>query len=246
MATHGNKLLVPLLSFMIIASTSAALDPIPLGTAANYVILAQSGITTTGKTAIVGNLGLGPGASAAITGFALTLGSDGTDSSSSLVTGRVHAADYASPTPTALTTAVSDYTAAYNNGAGRTNPDFLDVGAGSVSGATLAPGLYKWNTAVTMGGTNTFSGSSTDVFIMQITGTLDFAPGSKVVLTGGVLPKNIFYVVSGQVTLGGDAAAQGIILGKTGIVFNAGATLVTGRALAATAVTMIGNTVTQP
>jgi hypothetical protein len=65
--------------------------------------------------------------------------------------------------------------------AGRTNPDFLNLGAGAsilfefhinptifgtilgdVSGLTLAPGLYSWTTALIIPTDVTISGSSTD------------------------------------------------------------------------------------
>jgi len=64
------------------------------------------------------------------------------------VVGNVYAADYTSPTPSNLTTAVSDMQTAYTDAAGRTTPDFLNLGAGNISGLNLAPGLYKWGTGV--------------------------------------------------------------------------------------------------
>ena len=64
-----------------------------LGTAGNYAILAKSGISTTGTTAITGHLGVSPITSTAITGFGLILSSDGTYSTSNLVTGRVYASN---------------------------------------------------------------------------------------------------------------------------------------------------------
>jgi hypothetical protein len=40
------------------------------------------------------------------------------------------------------TTAVSDMV--HTVAAGHTNPDFLNLGAGTIMEKTLSPGLYKW------------------------------------------------------------------------------------------------------
>ena len=47
--------------------------PVVLGTAGNYVILAKTGISTTGATHIVGDLGLSPAAASYITGATITI-----------------------------------------------------------------------------------------------------------------------------------------------------------------------------
>lgn len=41
-----------------------------------------------------------------------------------------------------------DMGTAYADAAGRTLPDFTELGSGDISGLTLTPGLYKWGTAV--------------------------------------------------------------------------------------------------
>ena len=97
-----------------------------LGTAANYVILAESGIsytptaTVTTTPKITGNIGVSPAAASFITGFALDLPAGGTYSTSTLLAGAAYASDYAPPTPANLTTAVSNMEAAYTDAAGRT------------------------------------------------------------------------------------------------------------------------------
>ncbi|MEK6725719.1 MAG: ice-binding family protein, partial [Deltaproteobacteria bacterium] len=120
---------------------------VPLGKAGEYVILAKSGISTTGVTAVTGSLGLSPAAASFITGFSLIADSTNVFSTSSLVTGRVYAADYAVPTPANLTTAVSDMEAAYTDAAGRA-AGTTELGAGDISGLTITPGVYKWSNGV--------------------------------------------------------------------------------------------------
>jgi len=207
-----------------------------LGLAGNYVILSQSGISTTGTTSVLGNIGVSPIAATAITGFGLILDPSNTFSKSSLVTGNVYAADYAVPTPATLTTAISNMQTAFTDAAGRTLPDFTELGAGNIGGMTLRPGLYKWSSAVSIPTDVTLMGGANDVWIFQIAQTLSISPGKQVILSGGARAKNIFWQVAGQTTLGTTSKFNGNILDQTAIVIQTGATL-TGRALAQTAVT---------
>jgi len=226
-----------------IAAGPAAVN---LGSAANFAILAKTGISTTGTTSIVGDIGVSPAAASYITGFGLIMDVSNEFSTSSLVTGRIYAADYAPPTPTTMTTAVSDMETAYTDAAGRTLPTATELGAGDITSMTLAPGLYKWGTGVLVSAAGvTISGTASDVWIFQIAQNLTLANGAIVTLSGGAQAKNIFWQVAGQVTLGTTAAMKGNILCQTLIEMQTGATL-NGRALAQTAVTLDGNTIIKP
>jgi hypothetical protein len=212
--------------------------------------MAKSGISTTGTTSIVGDIGISPAAATFITGFGLITDASNQFATSSLITGKIYAADYAVPTPANLTTAINDLHTAYVDAAGRVIPDFTELGAGNITGLTLTPGLYKWSTGVSINaaGTVTLSGGANDVWIFQIAGNLTVNPGAGVTLVGGAQAKNIFWQVGGGtgVTLDTTSAFKGIILATKAIVFNNGATLVNGRALAETNVTLIANTITAP
>lgn len=144
-----------------------------------------------------------------------------------------------------LTAAVGDLETAYNDAAGRTFPDFIDLGAGEIGGLTLAPGLYKWNTAVNISTDVTLSGGPDDVWIFQIAGTLDQASAKNVTLAGGAVAKNVFWATAGAVSLGTTAHFEGTILSQTMIAMKTGAST-NGRPLAQTAVTLQQNTVTKP
>jgi hypothetical protein len=213
-----------------------------LFTASCFGILAKSGISTTGTTAIVGNIGVSPISSTAITGFGLIMDSSNQFSTSSLVTGRVFAADYAAPTPTKMTLAISDMQTAYTDATGRTNPTATELGAGNIGGLTIGPGLYKWSSAVRIDSDLVLSGGPNDVWIFQIAQTLDVSKKVEVTLSGGAQADNVFWQVAGQTTLGTTSHLQGNVLGQTAIVLKTGATL-DGRALAQTAVTLDANTV---
>ena len=225
---------------LLVASQSYA-SPVDLGTAGNFVILAKSGISTTVGTSVVGDIGVSPIAATGITGFGLILDASNTFSTSSLVIGKVYAADYAPPTPASMTTAVSDMETAYTDAAGRA-ADFTELGAGNIGGMTIGAGVYKWGTGVTIPTDVTLSGGAGDVWIFQIAGTLDISSARMVILSGGAQANNIFWQVAGQTTLGTTSQFKGIILGQTAIVMNTGATL-DGRALAQTAVTLDSNAV---
>ncbi len=77
-----------------------------------------------------------------------------------------------------------------------------------------------------------------DVWILQVSGTLGFAHGAQIVLLHGAKCQNIFWQVAGQIALGPSR--------DMGVVFKSGASLPCGRVLTQTAVTMIGNTITEP
>jgi hypothetical protein len=220
--------------------------PVNLGTAEDFVVLAKTAVTTTGSTLITGDVGISPAAASYITGFGLILDSSTTFSTSSLVVGKVYAADYTPPTPTKMTTAISDMETAYTDAAGRTIPDYVELGAGDITGMTLSPGLYKWDTGllISAGGV-TLSGNQTAVWIFQIGIDFTVANGAIITLSGGARSYNIFWQVAGEVSIGTTVAMKGVILCQTQIVIKTGASFL-GRALSQTQVTIDGNIITDP
>ena len=233
-------------SSLVAGAVSSPL-PVNLGTAAQFAILSETGITNVAPSAITGNMGVSPIAASAITGFALIADSTNTFSRSAQVTGKIYASNYAVPTPANMTTAISNMKTAYINAAGRTLPDYTNLYSGNLSGRTLGPGLYKWSTGVLITTSVVLSGSSTAVWIFQISQDLTMGSGSKVVLSGGAQAKNIFWQVGGGtgVALGTTSHMEGTVLAAKAITLATGASL-NGRALAQTAVTLQKNTVVLP
>jgi hypothetical protein len=135
--------------------------------------------------------------------------------------------------------------AAYTTAAGLTPPDSTELGGGTVSGLTLAPGIYKWSTGVTIPTDITIAGGAGDVWVFQIFVDLTVSSGVTVHLGGGAQAKNIFWQVAGFVELGTDSHFEGIILCQTAIHLRTGASM-NGRALAQSAVTLDKNIVTEP
>ena len=229
-----------------VGSVCAGASCVSLGSARNYVILAKSGISTVPTSAVTGNLGISPAAASSITGFSLSA-PPSTFSKSAQVTGKVFAADYNPPTPSNLTTAVLDMQAAYTDAAGRaaTSAGTTNLGAGTLTSQTLAPGVYEWGTPVNIPTDLTFNGNGTDVWILKVAGTLGMAAAKNVILQGGANAKNIFWQVSGAVTIGSTTHFEGIVLGQTTITFG-NLSSINGRLLAQTAVVLDATTVTQP
>jgi hypothetical protein len=221
------------------AASRAPRAPVNLRSAGAFVILTKTGITNVPTSAIIGDIGTSPITGAAITGLGCPE-----------VTGTIYTVDAAGPpcrvvSPSRLTTAINDMATAYTDAAGRVGPDATELGAGSIGGRTIGQGLYKWSSDVLIGSDVTLSGGPNAVWIFQIAGSLRESSGARVNMIGGAQAKNVFWQVAGAVILGTTANLKGVVLCKTRISPNTGATIY-GRLFAQTAVTLKMNRVTQP
>ena len=231
-------------SNIVTEKPSVGTAAVNLGTAGDYAILTKTGISTVPNSNITGNIGVSPIDSTAITGFSLTVDATNEFSGSTQVTGKAYAADYASPTPSKLTTSISNMETAYTDAAGRA-ADFTELYSGDISSKTLTPGVYKWGTGVLINSDVYLNGGANDVFIFQIAKGITQASNTKIILTGGVQAKNIFWQSAQTVEIGTGAHFEGIVLGKTNISMGNKASI-NGRLLAQTAVTLIKSTVVAP
>ena len=225
-----------------LSSNGGELNPADLSSAGNYVIL--TGISNASGSQIVGNMGVSPVAATYITGFPLVADSTNVFSTSANVTGKIYAADYAVPTPNNLTTAIGSMETAYNDAAGRVNPDYTELGAGNIGGLTLVPGLYKWSSSVIIPQDVAITGGANDVWIFQIAGDVTMSSAKNIILTGAQ-PKNVFWQVAGQVTIGTTAHFEGIVLSKTAVTLQTNASML-GRIFAQSMVALDNNNLTQP
>jgi hypothetical protein len=218
--------------------------PVNLATAANFAILAKSAISTVPTSAITGNVGISPAAATFITGFSLSADASTVFSTSPQVTGQLFAADFTPPTPSNLTTAVSDMELAFTDAAGRAAA-VTELGAGNIGGMTLTAGVYHWGTALLIPTSITLTGSATDVWVFQVAQDLTLSSAVRINLAGGALAKNVFWQVAGRIALGTTAHAEGNLLSQTAITLGTGAS-VNGRLLAQTAVNIDSSSVVKP
>lgn len=240
------------LYYKLTVTVSEHAAAVKLGTAGNFAILAKTAITTTGVTSISGNVGISPAFASDTTGFGLVLDASGafaTSVPSSLVSGYIYAADYdVDGTPDMLTTAVGDMEEAYTDANSRPT-DVLNAGAGNLAGLDLVPGVYTFDGPgnVIITDDVILSGGPNDVWIFQIPGTLSIS-SAKSVLLDGASSANVFWAVAGTTTLGTTSTFEGNILGGPGASTIAMQDVSTlhGKALAQTAVTLIGSTVGIP
>ncbi|WP_338780784.1 ice-binding family protein [Streptomyces sp. DG1A-41] len=192
----------------------AIATPVPLGTAADFSVLAGSGVTNTGPTVIGQDLGTHPTAS--ITGFP-----------PGIVLGDVHAADQVAGQ------AKSDLVIAYNQAAGQATDFELPAAIGGIPGQTLIPGVYTAGSGVLLTGDLILDarGNPNAVWVFQIPEALTTASGSRVFLTNGASPCNVFWQVGSSATLGTGSTFVGTIMALMSISANTGANI-QGRALA--------------
>jgi hypothetical protein len=201
---------------------------VALGGAGAFAVLAGSTVTSTGATALTGDLGVSPGS--AVIGFP-----PGT------LTGTQQVGNATSAQ------GMADLTTAYNDAAGRTQAP-VSV-SGNIGGQILGPGLYKSTSSLSISSgdlTLDAKGDGNAVFIFQMASTLTTTSGRKVILSGGAKSSNVYWQVGSSATLGTTSEFKGTIMADQSITLNTGASL-NGRALARIgAVTLAGNAVVMP
>ena len=212
------------------AAHAAVVATVPLGTSANYSVLAHTTVTNTGNSRLHRSLGLWPGSS--ITGFP---------------PGLVIAPGKTDKTNAAAQQAQSDLTAAYLNAAGRS---LTATTTANLANLHLQPGVYAGPSKSPLGLTGPLTldgaGDPHSVFIFQTNSTLITASASTVTLVNGAQECNVFWQVGSSATLGTGSVFAGNILELTSITVTTAVT-VHGRALARNgAVTLHNDTFTTP
>jgi hypothetical protein len=226
---------------MLLAITpagAAIVTTVPLGTAANYSILASSTVTNTGPSVINGgNVGVSPGTS--ITGFDPVPG-DGINTAG--------VADIASVAGGIAQGAVSN---AYTNARNRSPNQTLAVDLGNTPGNLPLPGgVYDSTSHGELGLTGQLvldgGGNPNTVFIFQSGSTLITAAGSEVLLINGAQECNVFWQLDSSATLGANSVFVGNILADDAVSLGNGV-VVNGRAFASNAaVTLINDVFNAP
>jgi hypothetical protein len=239
--------LIGVVSFAVLLSaapfqTALAQTAPNLLTAGSFAVLGASTVTSSGPTAITGDVGVSPGA--ALTGFSTSSNvlvnvppgtvSDG----AGLVTGgSIHAGGVVAAQ------AHADAAVTYLDLQGRVC-NFAHGAVAELGGLTLPPGVHCFPTsAAVTTGTLTLSGNADSIWIFQMGSTLVTGGDARVVVTGGAKATNVWWAVGSSATLGANTEFSGNILALASISLNTNAS-VFGRTLALNgAVTMLANSV---
>jgi hypothetical protein len=220
------------------------LEPIDLLSAQHFTILGNTGVSSLG-VAITGHVGTNT--SNALTGFdPMVMDLSGEFSTSPQVDGRLYLPNYSAPTPNLLDNAIADSTTAYMQGSLLGPQDQTDPYSGVLGGQTLASGIYKWNTALSIMSSITLLGDASDVWVFQLAGGISVDPSVNIILAGEARPEHIFWLSATTVTIGANSHFQGIIIASTSIAVGAGV-VVDGRLYAQTRVDLgAGSTISAP
>ena len=194
-----------------------------LKSAADFAILAATEISFAPPESEITNMdiGLHPGVLSSITGL----------ENLNLDNGEILASD--DDDENRLPDAKQDLMDAYLYAAAVNVPAPATV-SGNQGGSTLAPGIYKSTSTLSIEGTPLTLDADDNpnaVWIFQIASTLTTTSGGSVVLAGGAQAKNVYWQVGSSATLGDGTDFKGNILALVSITMNSGATI-DGRVLA--------------
>ena len=170
-----------------------------LASASTYGLLAKSAISTVNPSIDNGDLGISPNNGSSVTG-------------SFTVSGATHEGDAAAAQ--AQSDAAAAYTALAAHAGYVTIPNALDA-------QVLTAGYYTFSAgdvhlASSGPGTLTLNGSATDVFVFKTPSTLSTGAGGMptILLSGGVLASNVYWVIGSSATLNiGVSSAGGVFPG---------------------------------
>ena len=194
---------------------AASTPTVNLGQAAGYAVISGASVANLGDTTVRGDIG----APALPSGFP-----------PGVLVGNLQVGS-------ADTTAYNDMLTAYFEVQARTGGTALPA----LPGATLTPGLYVAAAAVAVPALGVVTldggGDPNAVFVFQVNGALSLAAGAQIKLTGGAQASNVFWAVNGAFSVAAGAQFAGTALATTTGTIGAGS-LVNGRVLAGTAVTM--------
>jgi hypothetical protein len=134
-------------------------------------------------------------------------------------------------TQTLLTTLLTD---ASGRSEDTTQPQRIQsVGTFGTHNNPIVPGVHRYTNGLNIDMATFFIEGTgfgrcegvTDVFIIQVYGTLDMATTSRVVLSNGALPENVFWYVEDKVNLAAGAQMVGTLLVQEDVGFGANASL---------------------
>ena len=203
---------------------------IGLGTASQYSVLADEGVTNTGPTTVVGLVASG----ASITTV--------TDNGAISPPGNVRQGASA-----AVTTAKSNLLDAYNQAAAAPTTPKPPLPA-DIGGLTLVGGTYTQASSLGFTGILTLDGENdpNSVWVIQVGESFSTSTGAQVLLTRGAQACHVYWQIGEDAVIETGTAFQGTMLAENDISARTGATI-KGRLLSNVgAITLDTNTFTSP
>jgi hypothetical protein len=209
-------------------------------------LVSNADVTGNFTSTVTGGVNLRTAASYAIIGNAITLvnplvidGDYGASTQTPIASGvtgesNINNAEY--------TQASSDVATAFTDAKTRI-PDTTFIGATTLGGTTVTPGVHYITGAVSIATDLTFDGEG--IYIYQITGEFATAASSTMTLINGARAEDIFWVITGITSLGAGSQFAGTILSPAGISIGAGSTT-DGRILTTATQIILTATVTVP
>lgn len=218
--------------FTTLANTTV-LPFIDLKSVGRFGIISGVGVSNNAGASVINNLDVGiyPGARSSITGFP----------PATIVNGKTYAADDGAAIAAMLKQAKLDLVAAYLFAAGL--PASATI-SGNQGGKTLAPGVYKSTSTLSVDGTPLTldaQGDPNAYWVFQVASTFKTTTGGSIVLAGGAQAKNIFWQTGSSATIGTYTTFYGNILALQSITMDPYA-VATGRMLAQNAAVTMTST----
>ena len=209
-------------SVPLIASVPSFVD---LKSVARFAIISGVGVSNNAGASVINNMDVGiyPGARSSVTGFP----------PATIVNGNIYAADDGAATAAMLKQAKLDLVEAYLFAESSIAMAPQTV-AGNQGGKTLAPGIYKSTSTLSVDGSDLTldaQGDPNAYWIFQIASTLTTTTGGNIKLTGSAQAKNIFWQTGSSATIGTYTTFYGSILALQSITMDSYA-VATGRMLA--------------
>jgi hypothetical protein len=231
--------------------------PVYIGPADEFILFSKAGITDNSLSTIGGNVGISPAAAATMVGITCDqiTGRMYTITAPATPVGCITTSATVTDDNSKLNAVKTEMLAAYTDARDPvTHPADETVAAAAGLTGTYGRGVYKFGGAVSVGEVITIRGSTSDVFIFQITGayTQPVAGQMQLMNDVGVIdgvdgpqPRNIFWTVDGAVSTAAGTSFIGTIITTGAFSLGAGASL-NGRALANGAITTTTNNISIP
>lgn len=199
-------------------ATPTKFKAIKLGQAIDFSILAYASISSIPSSSIAGKVGLMPGVREQILIDPSEVAGGASD---------ILSVDDETIPVNLLSNAKVDMVTAYFNAVNLVgDKDKIGIHDGVIDEKILTPGVYEWNSSMSVSNDFTLQGSENDIWVFKIQGHLNVGKGVRMILSEGIKPENILWQVAGSVILESESHFFGTIIAQPSIEMKANSVLV--------------------